>query len=127
ISTFVSSKYIIPLKLMIDEVMRTRETVVREKHSPKSDKYFEFTFKPINELSGNLIGTVIVARDITTEKRAEKEMHLSRNKLKALFDSSIQSIFLLGKNFEVLEFNKRASDSISKIWNKSLAIGDNIG
>ncbi len=127
ISSFISNKYIVPLKLMIDEVRRTRETVVREKHSPKSDKYFEFTFKPINELSGNLIGTVIVARDITTEKRAEKEMHLSRNKLKALFDSSIQSIFLLGKNFEVLEFNKRASDSISKIWNKSLAIGDNIG
>ncbi len=127
ISSFVSARYIAPLKLMINEVKRTRKTLVRQKYSPKSGKYYEFTFKPINELSGRLVGTVIVARDITTEKKAEKEMHLSRNKLKALFDSSIQSIFLLGKNFEVLEFNKRASDSINKIWNKTLSIGDNIG
>lgn len=127
ISSFVSTKYLASLKLMVNEVKRSKKTIIKQKHSPKSGKYFEFTFKPICELSGKVVGTVIVARDVTSEKTAEQEMHLSRNKLKALFDSSIQSIFLLGKNFEVLEFNKRASDSIGKIWNKRLSIGDNIG
>src|SRR5690606_694735 len=97
-----------------------------EKYYPRSGKYYEFTFKPIVALNGSIIGTIIIASDITKEKVAEKEMHLSRNKLKALFDSSIQAIFLLGANYEVLEFNKRASDGIAKLWNKPLAIGDNI-
>src|SRR5690606_21492926 len=78
ISTFVSPKYLAPLKLAVKAVRRGKSTIIQHKHSRKSGKYYEFTFKPIIELSGKVIGTVIVARDITMEKTAEKEMHLSR-------------------------------------------------
>src|SRR5690606_7020307 len=91
-----------------------------------SKKHYEFCFKPIISLTGNIIGTVIIANDVTASKEAEIEMHLSRNKLKSYFDSSIQSIFLLGKDLEVIEFNKKASDDIRRIWNKELKINDNI-
>src|SRR5690606_3868726 len=123
---FVPEKFHSLLSRIIEEVLQSGVEIKRQKHYPKSEKYYEFTFKPIKELTGAVVGVVIIASDITTGKVAEKEMHLSRNKLKAIFDSSIQSIFLLGENFKVLEFNKRASDDISKLWNKTLAIGDNI-
>lgn len=127
VSTFIPDKIHTLLKGILNEVMAQVTVIKKQKYYPTLKMYYEFTFKPIQELTGKVVGTIILANNITAEKVAEKEMHLSRNKLKALFDSSIQSIFLIGKNLEVLEFNKRASDSISKIWNRSLSIGDNIG
>lgn len=111
---------------LITEVIEKNHVIKRQKFFKKSQKYYEFIFKPIITLTGKVAGALIMAVDITLSKTAEKEMHLSRNKLKSLFDSSIQSIFLLGNNYEVLEFNKRASDDIKKIWKKELSINDNI-
>src|SRR5690606_21511853 len=96
---FVPEKFHSLLSRIIEEVLQSGVEIKRQKHYPKSEKYYEFTFKPIKELTGAVVGVVIIASDITTGKVAEKEMHLSRNKLKAIFDSSIQSIFLLGENF----------------------------
>lgn len=127
VSTFIPQKIYALLQEIVNEVRDKIKVIKKQKYYSTINKYYEFTFRPIQELSGKVVGTIIIANDITAEKIAEKEMHLSRNKLKALFDSSIQCIFLIGKNLEVLEFNKRASDSISKIWNRNLAIGDNIG
>lgn len=115
-----------PLIKIVEEVMSKGNVIKQHKFFKKSKKHYEFCFKPIVSLPGNIIGTVIIANDITASKEAEIEMHLSRNKLKSYFDSSIQSIFLLGKNHEVIEFNKKASDDIRRIWHKELKINDNI-
>ncbi len=115
-----------PLVKVVEEVMATRNVIKLHKFFRKSQKHYEFCFKPIISLTGKTVGTVIMANDVTASKEAEIEMHLSRNKLKSYFDSSIQSIFLLGKHHEVIEFNKKASDDIRKIWNKELNIQDNI-
>lgn len=127
VTTFIPERVYVVLKQIVNEIACKAKEIKKQKYYTKFDKHFEFTFKPIRELTGNVVGTVVMVSDITVEKVAEQEMHLSRNKLKALFDSSIQSIFLIGKELEVLEFNKRASDSINKIWNKTLSIGDNVG
>ena len=126
IFSFIPQKYHEPLGKILGEVTKKNVVIKRQKYYQKSGKYYEFIFKPIRELSGKSGGVIVIAADITVEKVAEKEMHLSRNKLKSLFNSSIQSIYLLGKNYEVIEFNKKAADGIKKIWNKKLAIGDNI-
>lgn len=115
-----------PLTTAVEEVLRSGNVIKQHKFFKRSKKHYEFCFKPIISLTGNIVGTIVIANDITVSKEAEIEMHLSRNKLKSYFDSSIQSIFLLGKNHEVIEFNKKASDDIRRIWNKELKIYDNI-
>ena len=122
----IPAKLHAPLVKVVEEVMATRNVIKLHKFFRRSKKHYEFCFKPIISLTGNIMGTVIMANDVTASKEAEIEMHLSRNKLKSYFDSSIQSIFLLGKNHEVIEFNKKASDDIRRIWNKKLSINDNI-
>lgn len=123
---FIPTKLHAPLTMALEEVMENRNVIKRHKFFKKSKKHYEFCFKPIISLTGNIAGAVIMATDVTVGKEAEIEMHLSRNKLKSYFDSSIQSVFLLGKKHEVIEFNKKASDDIRKIWNKELRIHDNI-
>lgn len=122
----IPPKLYAPLMKILEKVMSTGNVIKQHKFFKKSKKHYEFCFKPIISLTGNIIGTVIIANDVTASKEAEIEMHLSRNKLKSYFDSSIQSIFLLGKDLEVIEFNKKASDDIRRIWNKELKINDNI-
>lgn len=50
----------------------------------------------------------------------------SELKLKAIFDSSKDSHILIGKNFEVLAFNKSASSFIHKTYGHDLMNGDNL-
>lgn len=50
----------------------------------------------------------------------------SEMKLKAIFDSSKDTHILVGRNLEVMAFNKSASVFIKSIYNKKLANGDNI-
>ncbi|QEM11659.1 GAF domain-containing protein [Mucilaginibacter rubeus] len=50
----------------------------------------------------------------------------SEMKLKAIFDSSKDTHILVGRNLEVMAFNKSASVFIKSVYNKKLANGDNI-
>ncbi|XHR95982.1 GAF domain-containing protein [Mucilaginibacter sp. UC70_90] len=50
----------------------------------------------------------------------------SEMKLKAIFDSSKDTHILVGRNLEVMAFNKSASVFIKSLYNKKLANGDNI-
>ncbi|MFS2189604.1 GAF domain-containing protein [Mucilaginibacter sp. Mucisp84] len=50
----------------------------------------------------------------------------SEMKLKAIFDSSKDTHILVGRNLEVMAFNKSASVFIRSLYNKKLANGDNI-
>ena len=59
-------------------------------------------------------------------KAQKLSIEQSEIKLKAIFDSSKDTHILVGKNLEVLAFNKSASVFASTIYKKKLAIGDTI-
>ena len=69
---------------------------------------------------------LLIVRDITENKRNERALLESEANLKVLFDSSIQSFFLLDPEYRIMAFNKKASEGVRDIWSQDLNIGDPI-
>lgn len=67
-----------------------------------------------------------VLSDVTEKRMTEKALLTSEANLKAIFDSSEQSIILLDMYYTILAANVNASEIAKKILGKPLYIGDNI-
>ncbi|MGE3725978.1 MAG: PAS domain-containing protein [Candidatus Sericytochromatia bacterium] len=52
---------------------------------------------------------ITLARDITEQRRLEEELRLSEYKLNAIYNSTTDANLLLGKNYEILAFNREAA------------------
>jgi PAS domain S-box-containing protein len=63
---------------------------------------------PIRDEEGNIIGIVMVFRDITERKQAEEALQESEEKYRALFESATDMIYMIDKNNKVLSANKAA-------------------
>ncbi|MCO5936384.1 GAF domain-containing protein [Mucilaginibacter sp. RB4R14] len=68
----------------------------------------------------------VLAEQRDKEKAQAEAITDSELKLKAIFDSSKDSHLLIGKNFEVLAFNKSASLFIHTVYGHALLNGDNL-
>ena len=64
---------------------------------------------PIRDEEGNIIGVVMVFRDITERKRAEEALQESEEKYRALVESATDMIYMIDKNNKVLSANKAAA------------------
>ena len=62
---------------------------------------------PIIDCKRNIIGVVLVFRDITERKRAEKALRESEEELKAIFDGAGDGIALIDRMGRVIRVNKR--------------------
>jgi PAS domain S-box-containing protein len=65
---------------------------------------------------------------IHTQKTQAQNLAIQQSeiKLKAIFDSSKDTHILVGRNLEILAFNKSAAVFINTIYQKKLALGDHI-
>jgi len=52
---------------------------------------------------------ITLARDITEQRHLEEELRLSEYKLNAIYNSTTDANLLLGKNYEILAFNREAA------------------
>ena len=66
------------------------------------------------ENTGQVVGLLSVTRDMTRSFRAQQELIDSEMKLKAIYDSTSDSNFLIGKTFELLTVNRVGEE---KPWN----------
>ncbi len=66
----------------------------------------DFSSSLIHDSSGQPIGTVTVARDITERKRAERAIRESEEKLRAMFDSVRDGILVIDLEGNFREFNE---------------------
>jgi len=64
--------------------------------------------------------------DITKQKEAQEKLKRNEAKLRALLDSSLQAIFLLDENMNVLSFNKEAAADVRRYLLKELKAGQSI-
>lgn len=55
-----------------------------------------------------------------------KQLSQSESQLKAIYESTTDSNFLLGPNHEVLAYNRVGAESIKRIFNKQVRIGDDM-
>lgn len=76
--------------------------------------------------TGNLIGRLQVARDITQKKYVEQQLNISEQHLKAIFDNSVQSFVLLDMGFKVEAFNRQAERWVADFGRRRLRKGASI-
>lgn len=84
----------------------------------------ELNVVKLKDLTGAIIGSLRVIRDITQKKQVEDALRISENYLKAIFDNSVQSFILMDLEFKVLTFNKKADDFIAENTGKKLTAGE---
>jgi PAS domain S-box-containing protein len=79
------------------EIMRTGQAVVnREVNGQRPGqvpRWVSYTEAPLRDAAGQVIGIYAISRDITDRKQAEQDLERERDLLKALMDTSPDSIY----------------------------------
>lgn len=73
---------------------------------------------------GNMIASFI--RDITQQKLAELAIKSSEEKLRAIFDNSIQSFIIINHNYKIEAFNEVAKTTTCNFFSKEITVGKSI-
>jgi PAS domain S-box-containing protein len=93
-------------RLRRGERVERAETVRVRKDGTRLD--VSLIISPIRESSGQLVGASTVARDITSQKRADEAARASRARLESIVDSAMDAIISVGEDQRVLLFNHAA-------------------
>jgi len=91
-----------------------------------SPYWVNILIQPVFNKKRELIKFFSIQSDITEQKKHEKNLTEAKNKLDAYFNSSTNINFFVGKNYEILAFNKSAADTIYNEHEKMVRDGDNI-
>jgi len=65
-------------------------------------------------------------RDVTNKKKTERALIESEANLKALFNSSVQSYYLIDQDYHILAFNKKARQTTREVYDQDVSIGQEI-
>lgn len=98
----------------------SEELVVQRKDG--SQFVAETTYSLIRDANG-ITGIVGISVDATRRKQAEEALKQSEAKLKAIFNSSLQSVLLIDREQKIQAYNKTANAWSKKISNKELEEG----
>lgn len=80
----------------------------------------------VSDSSGKVVRLIGTLCDITERKQTEAALIQSEANLRAIFNSSVASILLIGKNHNIKAFNNKASEIIKEVWKKEIKEGDAI-
>ncbi len=88
-------------------VLRAMRSKKREQLDvPIGERWFEVTVDVATDASGTVIGYLHVVADITARKRAEEQLQMRERQLRALLESSTESMFLIDTEGRVIEANQ---------------------
>jgi len=87
---------------------------------PLHDKEVSFQAK-LRKLNGNEV--VAVIRNTTDLIEKLDEVKQSENKIRAIIESMVEGIAVLDKDLNIITFNRLASESIQRFFDKTIAIG----
>ena len=76
--------------------------------------FVSMSISPIWNADGEVIGASTIARDITDRKRVEDELRESEDDLKAVFNATDESIFLLAADMTLLALNDVAAQRLGR-------------
>lgn len=83
------------------------------------------TVSPVRDQAGELMGASAIGRDITAQRRAERQLRESQKLLSKVFDSMLDAIFILNTQAEIVECNAAAGEMFGypcqEMWGKTTA------
>lgn len=97
--------------------LATKSMAVFESQLGTQERWGAFTVYP------SAVGLTVFVRDITEERKNQAKMKFTEAKLKAIFDSTVDSNLLIGLEGEILNFNRIADEVAKKTRGKNLVIG----
>lgn len=88
--------------------------------------FYELKYNGVKNEDGKIYGVTLVASDVTETKLAEKALISSETNLRAIFNNTTHTFYLVDKDFKVAAFNQAASRMIKMQFNRELKKGDDI-
>ena len=95
-------------------------------HGSKGIFALDVSYSPVTDSDNKVSGVVVSFLDIADRKQAENKLAESEANLKAIFDATSHSYFLVDKDYQILTFNKQAATSVWMTHGKELKEGDNM-
>jgi len=108
----------------ISEKKGWKELVIRWKHKNGTWRNLESSALPIFDENGDMTGFRGVDRDITERKLSEEALKSSEEKLKVIFESAPDAIYLIDLKGNYLDANNAAQEMLG--YNKKDLIGKNL-
>ncbi|MBP9151239.1 MAG: PAS domain S-box protein [Flavobacteriales bacterium] len=109
------------------KIARSGGTVSIEFDNPTiEEKVVEVRFIPLKHSLGKQNMVSVWFFDITDKKRAERNVRKSEENLRAVFNSSSQTFYLMDRKLNILAFNQAAFDLVKEQFEFDLEVGMNI-
>ena len=84
---------------------------------PEGEKWFLSKVQPARDADGSIYGVMLITHEITERKRAEKELRESEERFRALFEGSLEAIFLADPDSgQILDANPAALKLLLKSY-----------
>ncbi len=92
----------------------TVQRLEQSRTSGNGKTYYEVTASPLKDSTGNIIGGIEVARDVTTRKITERLIELSKQDWENTFDTIDDIITIHDKDFNIIRANKAAEKMLGR-------------
>jgi len=96
------------------EIIQTKSSYNKEVFLPSTGIHLGITASPIINGSGEVIGCVRVARDITERRQAEGKIEQAAKEWRMTFDSITDFVSMQDKNYKLTRVNKAFADLFNK-------------
>jgi PAS domain S-box-containing protein len=81
---------------------------------------------PLFDENGTVVGVFGISKAISERDRVEEKLRIIEANLNAIFDSSVQLLYLVDPHFHVLAFNNAAAVGVRRAFQKEIVLGDDI-
>jgi PAS domain S-box-containing protein len=86
-----------------------------------------YTFGPIHDRDGMIVGSVVVGSDVTDRRRAESELRTSEERYRALFESNLDAVLLTTPAGQILAANAAACRMFGRTEEDLKSTGRGVG
>ncbi len=100
------------------------EVAYRFRHANGHYVWLESIASPLKDEAGTVMGVILVSRDITERKAAERRQRETELRLQATIDSVSQSIMLIGSDRRIQVFNRVAVERNRWVAGRVMEVGD---
>ncbi|MFQ6036011.1 MAG: PAS domain S-box protein, partial [Sedimentisphaerales bacterium] len=95
-------------------VLQTGKPATVEYFEPNLGIYLQVSTSPIFNDSGEITGTIHIAKDITEHKKTEEQLCKSEEKYRSLIENADDFIYVVDKSGHVMSLNKAATELFGK-------------